>query len=88
LPWRGITVLSLCFRSTSWRNRLVLAVGLENVERVEPRLSAVEHKIGELAPPVLVQAHDLAVEDGGLRAEFLRERPGERQERFQGVSIL
>ena len=40
----------------------------------------MEHEIGELAPPVLVEAHYLAVEDGGLRADFLRERSGEQVE--------
>jgi hypothetical protein len=48
----------------------------------------MEHEIGELAPPVLVEAHDLAVEDGRLRADFPGERSGEREERFEGVSVL
>jgi hypothetical protein len=48
----------------------------------------MEHEIGELAPPVLVEAYDLAVEDGGFRADFLRERAGEREERFEDVSVL
>jgi hypothetical protein len=38
-------------------------VALANVECVEPRLPAMEHEISELALPVLIEAHDLAVED-------------------------
>jgi hypothetical protein len=41
--------------------------------------------MASLAPP---EAHYLAVEDGGLRADFLRERSGEREERLEGVSVL
>ncbi len=39
-------------------------IHIEQIERVEVGLPAVEHEVVELGAALVVEAHDLAVEDG------------------------
>lgn len=76
----------------------ISAVDLEDAERNEARIAAVEREIVEARSPVTVEAHELAVEHGRApelasdrRCEAAETRhgvPGARDELAAGIVVL